>query len=274
MSKTANNRIVTAFSQLQAEGRKTVLPFITAGYPNLGLTVELLHDFQRRGVRVCELGIPYSDPIADGATIQASYTAALDGGVTLEKIANAVADFRQSGGTMGLVAMLSYSIVYRHGADAFCTQAADAGFDGLIVPDLPLGEAGDFEQLASTAGLCNIMLTAPTTPQSRRVEIARHSRGFLYYMSVAGITGQRTTLPQDTVENVRALREQIDLPVCVGFGISSGQMVAEVCKAADGAIVGSAIVQRITDAINQNAGEEDIVRCAGEFVDSLLTPLE
>jgi len=263
------NRIVKAFTQ----GSKQLLPFLTAGYPDMETTAGCLAEFEARGAKICELGIAFSDPIADGPIIQASMTAALDGGVTLAKVFEMVRGYRAGGGQMALLAMLSYSIVYRHGVEAFVTEAAEAGFDGLIVPDLPLEEAAELDRLASQAGLCSVLLISPTTPQPRRVEIARASRGFVYFMSVAGITGERAELPQATFDGVAELREHTDTPVCIGFGISTPEMVTAACQAGDGAIVGSAILHKINDARDGGGDRQAGVQAAGDFVESLLKPL-
>jgi len=267
----ADNSITRTFAELRAAGRKTLLPFVTAGYPDLATTAALLADFERRGVRICEIGIPFSDPIADGPTIQASYTAALERGVTSGDIFEMVRKYRSGGGKMALVAMVSYSIVFRHGAQEYLSQAKAAGFDGMIIPDLPVDEAAGMEALAGEAGLCNVLLIAPTTPPDRRIEIARHSQGFIYYISVAGITGERAKLPRETIAAVAALRKHTETPVCVGFGISNPQTVETVCSVADGAIVGSAIIHRITDAIGSPTDE--LVAKVGDFVGQLLAPL-
>ena len=191
MGELDKNRMVQAFAQLRAAGKKTLVPFITAGYPDLQTTLALLADFERRGVRVCELGIPFSDPIADGPVIQNSYTEALAAGITSDKVMAAVRQYRAGGGTLALAAMVSYSIVFRHDVQAYLGDLAKAGFDAAIIPDLPLGEAAGAESAALAAGLCLVLLIAPTTPPPRRLEIARHSRGFVYFISVAGITGER-----------------------------------------------------------------------------------
>ncbi len=272
MTALADNRIVRAFADLRSSGRKTLMPFLTAGYPDLETTAAMLADFERRGVRIVELGFPFSDPIADGPVIQASYTAALAADVHSEGIFQMVRRYRAGGGALCLMAMVSYSIVFRHGVEGYLKAAADAGFDGTIIPDLPLEEAGAVEPLAAAAGLANVMLIAPTSPPPRRVEIARHSRGFIYYISVAGITGERERLPEATIRAVAELRRQTDTPICVGFGISNPATVGHVCAVADGAIVGSAIVHRISD--HKDAPRDRLVKSIGEFVAELLAPLE
>jgi tryptophan synthase alpha chain len=273
MSKSlAGNRLVEAFADASKAGRKLLVPFITAGYPDLATTGALLADFERRGVKVCELGVPFSDPVADGPVIQASYTQALDKGVHSDGIFEMVRAYRAAGGTMALATMVSYSIVFRHGLEAYFRQAASAGADAMIIPDLPLEEAAPAEKAAMAAGLANVMLVAPTTPPDRREQIARHSRGFLYYISVAGITGQRDALPAATIEAVRDLRRHSGVPVCVGFGISNPATVAAVIQAADGAIVGSAIVKRITDAMQRGLSRDELVAQVGRFVEELMQP--
>ncbi|MDY6913822.1 MAG: tryptophan synthase subunit alpha [Planctomycetota bacterium] len=271
MTKPENNRLVRTFAELRAAGSKTLVPFITAGYPDLPTTEALLGEFEARGVRICELGVPFSDPIADGPVIQASYTEALAAGIDSDGIFKTVRSYRNAGGEMALAAMVSYSIIYRHGVEDYLQSAADAGFDAFIVPDLPLDEAAEFESQAAARGLCNVMLIAPTTPPDRRLEIAGHSRGFIYYISVAGITGERDGLPEETIRTVAELRKHTDTPVCVGFGISNAETVAHVCRVADGAIVGSAIVHRIED--NKDAPRKKLAKQIGEFVSELLAPV-
>ena len=271
MTGLDGNRMVQAFADLRGDGRQTLMPFLTAGYPSLDATAAILAECERLGVRICELGVPFSDPIADGPTIQASYTEALAGGVDSAKVFETVRRYRASGGALALSAMVSYSIVYRHGVEAYLDQAAEAGFDGMIIPDLPLEEAGDLEPLAAARGLCNAMLIAPTTPPRRRVEIARRCRGFVYFISVAGITGERDRLPQSTIDAVAELRTHVETPICVGFGISNPETVAAVCDVADGAIVGSAIIHRVTD--HKDAPRQELVAAVGGFVESLLAPV-
>lgn len=274
MTATNENRLVTVFKDLRAAGKKTVMPFLTAGYPDLHTTGMLLSELEQRGVRICELGVPFSDPIADGPTIQASYTQALEAGVTVDGIFETVRNYRNIGGKMALCAMVSYSIVFRRGLEAFCQAAAEAGFDGLIVPDLPIDEEAILAPIAAKHGLCNVMLIAPTTPNDRKADIAKASEGFVYYISIAGITGERKALPEATIQAVADLRTHTETPICVGFGISNAETVAHVCDVADGAIVGSAIIHRITDAMKANQSREEIARAVGDFVTELLAPVK
>jgi tryptophan synthase alpha chain len=222
-------------------------------------------------VRVCELGVPFSDPVADGPTIQNAYNYALERGVNSQQIFETVGRYRSAGGSLALVAMVSYSIVFRHRPEEYFRKAREAGFDGMVIPDLPLEEAGPAEALATRSGLANVLLIAPTTEAERRLAIARHSRGFIYYISVAGITGERSRLPEQTIAAVAELRKHTDTPVCVGFGISRPEMVRTVCEVADGAIVGSAIVHRIADAAG--LPRKKLVAKIGEFIGDLMTPV-
>ncbi|MBT3201700.1 MAG: tryptophan synthase subunit alpha [Phycisphaerales bacterium] len=271
MTTLQDNRFTRTFAELKASGGKALMPFLTAGYPNIDATGALLKDFEARGVRICEIGFPFSDPVADGPTIQASYTEALGAGLRVQDILDMASAYRADGGDMALAAMLSYSIVFRQGTEAFLAKLAAAGFDACIIPDLPLDEAAAAESLAAEAGLCNVMLIAPTTPPARRIEIAKHCRGFAYFVSISGITGERVSLPQETIDGVAELRQHTDTPVCVGFGISNADTVKTVCDAADGAIVGSAIIHRITDAADLPTDE--MVAKVGAFVSELLTPI-
>ncbi len=264
-----NNRIVAKLSSIRAAGGKTLVPFITAGYPSLEATAAVLKELDKTQVGVCELGIPFTDPIADGPIIQASYTDALAAGIKVRKIFDVLSEFRRAGGKLPLAAMVSYSIIFHHGPVKFIEEAAAAGIDGLIVPDLPLDESRGLEEIAANHGLALVLLIAPTTPAARRLEIARHSRGFVYYISVAGITGKRTSLPPETLEAVAELRRHIETPVCVGFGISTAEMVKEVWKAADGAIVGSAIVAKMTE--NRGLPPDQVARKVRAFVEELIS---
>ncbi len=268
------NRIDEKFRDLAAAGRKGLLPYITAGFPTPAATTEILRRLDALGVAGVEVGFPYSDSIADGPVIQTSFTRALERGLRVDDILNAVREARATVRTP-LVAMVSFSIVNRSGVDRFCERTATAGFDGLIIADLSFEEAPAVAERVARHGLCLIMLTAPTSSPQRREQIARISTGFVYYMSVAGTTGERDKLPDDLVANVRQLRQAGGKPVVVGFGVSRPEHVRAVCNVADGAIVGSAIVRRMLDAAPDAAkGDANAVADAVEgFVRELLTGL-
>jgi tryptophan synthase alpha chain len=258
------------FAQLRKDGRKALMPFVTAGDPDLAFTERLLRELNERGCHLCELGIPYSDPIADGPVIQASYTRALDRQLRLAQVLETVGRVAPDM-TAPVVTMVSYAIVYRHGLEQYVAEAKAAGVAGAIVPDLPVEEADELARICRDADFSLIQLVTPTTPRDRAVRIANSSTGFLYYVSVAGITGERTELPPELVDNVAWLRGETDLPICVGFGISQPEQVRMLSSVADGVIVGSAIVRRVLEAANkpQDAVLEDV----GQYVSSLLAAL-
>lgn len=241
------NRIDQIFAALRASQGKALMPFVTAGDPDLATTARLLRKAEAAGASICEIGIPFSDPIADGPVIQASMTRALDAGIRVEQVFETIRQVRPDTG-LGLVAMVSYSIVHRLGLQAFVAQAKDAGFDGFIFPDLPLEESGPARKAVAEAGMILSMLIAPTTPLERAKQIAAASTGFVYVVSRPGITGARSELPAELPDRLRALREVTDLPMAVGFGISSAEQVASVVAVADAAIVGSALVDKLASA--------------------------
>jgi len=267
-----DNRIDRTFADLAAADRKALMPYVTAGFPHLDVTAELLRRMPSAGASVIELGIPYSDPIADGPVIQESFTRALEAGVRLADIFEMVRRVR-SEVAAPILSMVSFSIVYRIGVDRYIERAAAAGLDGLIIPDLSLEEAPSVAERTAAAGLRLAMLVAPTSSPERFERIARISQGFIYYISVAGTTGERDRLPPDLPTNVRRLRDVGGKPVCVGFGISRPEHVRQVCQVADGAIVGSAVVRRITAAADAGEGPEAIVRRTTDLVRELATGL-
>src|SRR5687767_13082091 len=238
------------FSGLRAKKRVGFMPFIPAGYPDLNATRELLPALERAGASAIEVGIPFSDPIADGPVVQEAFTRALAKGLKLKDVLKTVSAARSSV-SIPLVSMVSYSIVYRYGAEKYFADAKAAGFDGLILPDLPPPEAEGICEKVRKAGLDTILLVAPTTTVGRRKEIARLCSGFVYYLSVSGITGERQKLPEDLAGQLRQLRQASETPVCVGFGISRPEHVGQLQGLADGALVGSAIVRRM----KQDQGE-------------------
>jgi tryptophan synthase alpha chain len=237
--------IAETFARCRDEHRLALMPFLAAGYPSLGGTTDAIVAMQNAGADLLEIGFPFTDPIADGPTIQAAYTAALASGVRVDDVFAAVKRSRDLGATLPMVAMVSYSVVHRVGVEAFCGRAIAAGVDGLLMPDLPPPEAEAVCELVRAAGLDTVLLVAPTTTPARRDKIAKLCSGFVYYLSVSGVTGERRELPSDLPANVRAIKAAADVPVCVGFGISEPQHVAGLKDVADGAIVGSALVRRM-----------------------------
>jgi tryptophan synthase alpha chain len=246
------NSIDAVFQSLRAHGRKAFIPFLTAGDPDAAATVKLARAAARSGASLLEIGFPYSDPIADGPVIQASYTRVLDRGLRLDDVFACAREVARAPefatGQVPLVAMTSYSLIHRRGPEAFLRKAADAGFSGAIVPDLPVEESEALERLAASRDFKLVQLVTPTTPRERARDIARRSTGFLYCVSVAGITGERDRLPDELLGQLAWLRGQTDLPLCVGFGISRPEHVRLLREAADGVIVGSAVVRLVEQA--------------------------
>lgn len=235
------------FAQAAEQNRMTFMPFITAGDPDLATTAKVLQGLADSNVDLIELGFPYSDPIADGPVIQASYTRALDGGVTVDGIFEML-DGLPTGDMPPVFAMVSFAIVFRYGVDEFLKKAVDCGFSGLIIPDLPADEAEDFAERSTAFQLDLVQLIAPTTTSERSSAILNAAQGFVYCISVAGTTGERNELPAELSGQLKELRQQTDLPLAVGFGISSPDQVATLQGVADGVIVGSAIVRLISEA--------------------------
>jgi tryptophan synthase alpha chain len=235
------------FRRLRSENRKAFIPFVTAGDPDLDFTSAVLRELVKNGASLCEIGVPYSDPIADGPVIQASYTRALDRKVKLAEILAMAGRTTPNLGAPA-VAMISYAIIHRHGPEKFVDEARRAGIAGAIVPDLLVDESAGLAEICRKADFSLIQLVTPTTPRDRAKRIAERSSGFIYYVSVAGITGERTELPPELIDNVGWLRTQTPLPICIGFGISTPEHVRRLAPAADGLIVGSAIVRRLAAA--------------------------
>ncbi len=263
--------IDTLFKQLRSQRQKALMPFITAGDPDLDFTAAMLRELSDRGCSLCEVGIPYSDPIADGPVIQASYTRALAKKIKLAGILEMTRRLAPALKTP-LVTMLSYAIVYRHGAEKYVADAKAAGIVGAIVPDLPVEEALALSRICRAADFSLIQLVTPTTPRERALRIAESSSGFLYYVSVTGITGERGELPPELLENVNWLRQQTPLPICIGFGISGVEQVRHLAPVADGLIVGSAVVRRMAAA--ESKPREAVLADVGNFVSELLAALQ
>ena len=261
-------RLGQTFSGLRRRGERALIPYFTAGDPSLAVTRALLLEAARRGADVIELGIPFSDPLADGPVIQRASQRALASGVTLPQVLELVRNVRGDVPTP-IVFLTYYNPVHAFGLKAFAHAAVEAGVDGVIVADLPPEEAGPFGTEARAAGLDLIHLVAPTSPPERMRLIARRSRGFIYVVSLTGVTGAREALPQDLIEYLRQLRAVTTKPICVGFGISTPEQVAAVAPYADGVIVGSAIVS----LVEAHAGSDRLVPEVGAFIAVLKAPL-
>lgn len=273
---SAMNRIETIFGDLRSAKRRALMPFICGGHPTPESTAAALAALQRAGASIVEVGIPFSDPIADGPVIAAAMHEALDAGVTPAAVFESVAAARRGGLSIGVIAMVSISIVHRLGVERFARDAAGAGFDGLIVPDAPLEESEGLSAAVRGAGLTLSLLVAPTTPPDRIGRIARASSGFVYLLARVGITGESAARPGVDVAGIReriaALRAATELPIAVGFGISTPEDVRLVVHeaGADAAIVGSALVKRMSRAAQQR---RDPVNEAEVFVRGLAAGL-
>ena len=238
------SRIQSTFQRLAARGEKALIAYIMAGDPTLEETETYVQQLAGAGADVVELGVPFSDPIADGPIIQQAAERALRSGTTLKKILATVRSLRTKT-QIPLVLMAYYNSIFRYGEAAFCRDAAAAGVDGLIVPDMPPEEAGTIHPVAEAAGLDVIFLLAPTSTAKRETAVARLSRGFIYYVSLTGITGAKLTDKADVEKKVREIRGYTKTPVAVGFGIATPEDAREVARIADGVIVGSALVKLI-----------------------------
>ena len=245
------------------------MPFVTAGDPDMAATTATIRELTGRGVDLIEVGFPYSDPIADGPVIQAAYTRALDKGLRVDEIFEGIAalDSEQS---PPLLAMVSYAIIFRSGVESFLTRAHAAGFSGLIVPDLPGDEAGEFAGLAKTHQLDLIQLISPLTPPERVERILQSCSGFVYCISVAGTTGTRDQLPAELHDQLKSLRDMTDLPLAVGFGISRPDQVAGLRPLADGVIVGSAIVREFQPSTDEPVNVAAAIERIGVFASRIL----
>lgn len=259
------NRIDIAFDKLRSRDKKAFIAFLTAGYPDLSVTKELVLEMDRRGVDLIELGIPFSDPMADGPVIQESSQAALSNSLKLSDVLKMMSDIREYS-DIPVVFMTYFNPVFRMGEARFLRAASESGLDGVIVPDLPLEEGAYFDKMCSAAGLHNIRFVAPTTDVARLETICRGSGGFIYYISLAGVTGARRSLPSGVAARVRTIKRMTETPVCVGFGVSTSEQVARIRSFADGVIVGSAIIKNI----KQHIGDPDLVAKTGAFVSRLM----
>ncbi|PWU25571.1 MAG: tryptophan synthase subunit alpha, partial [Candidatus Rokuibacteriota bacterium] len=262
------NRLATALTDLRQRGERALMPYFTAGDPSLSLTRRLVIEAAKRGADIIELGVPFSDPLADGPVIQRATQRALAAGVTLSRVLELVREMRGDVAAP-LVFLTYYNPLLAFGLKAFCRTAVEAGVDGLIVADLPPEEAAPLRAEANPVGLDIIHFVAPTSTPDRMRKIAKATGSFIYVVSVTGVTGARSELPSDLVQHLRALRGVTTKPICVGFGISTAEQAALVGRYADGVIVGSAIV----NLVERYAGAPELLSKVGDFIAALKSPL-
>jgi tryptophan synthase alpha chain len=241
------NRIDRKFRELKRRKKKALILYMTAGDPGLRRNAELITAFEKEGVDLIELGVPFSDPLADGVVIQGASQRALKRGTTLKKILGLVAGVRKRS-EVPILLMSYLNPILNFGIDRFAAAARKAGVDGLIVPDLPPEEGKEVSAAMRKRGIHLVYLLAPTSGAARQKRVADASRGFIYYVSLTGVTGARHSLPGELARNLRSVRKRSRLPVCAGFGISTPEQAAAVARAADGVIIGSAIVRALAQS--------------------------
>lgn len=255
------NRIDIKFRELKSKNKKAFIAFITAGDPSLGITERLVFELEKNGADIIELGVPFSDPLADGPTIQHSSERALKKKVNLDSVLNLVKKIRLRT-QVPIVFLTYYNLIHHYGLTSFVNKAKACGVDGAVIPDLPPEESKAFRDIAGKKEIALIHLAAPTSSSHRIKKIAGASSGFIYYVSLTGTTGVRKELPVEISKNLRMIKKITRKPICVGFGISRPEQVRAISKIADGVIVGSAIVR----IIEKNISSKDLIKKVGRFV--------
>lgn len=260
-------RIAGAFESAREEGRAALMPYLMGGFPDAAGAVAVAEAYAGAGADLIELGIPFSDPLADGPVIHAAATAALDAGATADTALEACSAVAER---VPVVAMVySNMIIAGGGPEAFASRIADAGACGAIVPDLPIEEAGDILSALNAEGLALVPLIAPTTPPERRRAICAGAQGFIYLVSTVGVTGEREELPSELTDLIAAAKDEADVPVAVGFGIATPDQAGAVGGMADGVIIGTRLVRAVADASDARAGAEEAAGLLREFRSAL-----
>jgi len=261
------SRIAARFAELKAQGRAAFVPFVTAGDPDFETSRAILESLPDAGADVIELGMPFSDPMADGPAVQASSLRALNAGATMARTMELVRGFRKRDDKTPIVLMGYYNPVHVRGAEIFVREAAAAGVDGLIIVDLPPEEDAVLQGPAKAAGIDIIRLVTPTTHDARLAKVLNGASGYLYYVSITGVTGTKSFAENDVKAALARIRGATDLPVAVGFGIRTPAQAAQIARIADAAVVGSAIVNIVAE--KQSAGREAIVASVSELCRAL-----
>jgi tryptophan synthase alpha chain len=270
----AVSKIAGRFQQLAAQGRKALVPYIVAGDPDLASTVPLMHALVAAGADIIELGVPFSDPMSEGPVIQKAHERALASGARLRDALAMVATFRERD-TETPVLLMGYANPVEHmGYARFADQAAAVGLDGLLTVDIPPEEVAGVNAELHRVGLDNIFLVAPTTPKARIQSIVDQASGFIYYVALKGVTGAGHLDAEDVAQHLAHIREATTLPLAVGFGIKDAESARRVGAAADGVVVGSALVETIARAAAQGASQEELLRVAAELVASIRAGLD
>jgi tryptophan synthase alpha chain len=255
------NRIVEKFAQLKRAGKKGFIVYIGAGDPNLQATHELALAFDKSGVDILELGVPFSDPLADGLVNQLAAQRGLESGTTPPKLLATIVEIRKQS-QIPIVLYVYFNLIHKVGLEKFIADAAKAGVDGLLVLDLPPEESDNYEALMCKNNLCHIYLVAPTTPEARMEFIVKRGAGFIYYISREGVTGMQSQVASNLAEQVGKIRAHTDLPIAVGFGISNPEQAKLVAQNADAIVVGSAVVNQIAE----HGKSPELVANVGAFV--------
>ena len=264
------SRITTTFKKLRAEKKKALITYIMAGDPNIDTTETLITTIEKAGGDILELGVPFSDPMADGPTIQMASERSLKSGTTLKKVMALVKRGRKKGVSIPVIIMTYYNIIFQYGIDKFPQDAVSSGIDGVIIPDLPPEEASEFIKESKDAGLDIIFLLAPTSTEDRIKMITSVGAGFIYYVSMTGITGARLNNITDIKGKISEIRRHTGLPIAVGFGISTDEEAKRIAKWADGVIIGSALVK----IIETNSGKQRLLPTVTKFIRSIKEAME
>lgn len=262
-------RIEKRFAEVMSQGRKVFIAYITAGDPSLESTMRLIGEFEAHGVDIIELGVPFSDPVADGPVNQEAAMRALKSDVNIGGILEKISIIREKS-LIPIIFFTYYNSILAYGLEKFVNDAVDSGLDGALVLDLPPEEAGEYKRFMDMKGLATIFLVSPVTPDERLEMIAGYATGFVYYVSQMGVTGERDTIARSIPEKIRTIRSHTSVPVAVGFGISTPEHVREIARYADGVIVGSSIVRKIGELGDRTGFEKEV----GEYVGTLTMPLK
>lgn len=265
----SDTRIDRKFARLKAEGRAAFVTFVMGGDPNFDSSVEIIKGLPKAGADVIEIGMPFTDPMADGPAIQVAGLRALAAGASVKSTLDIVREFRKTDNDTPVVLMGYFNPVYAYGVDSFLKDAGQAGVDGLIIVDLPPEEDEELCLPALKAGVNFIRLATPTTDDERLTDVVKNTSGFLYYVSIAGTTGAAAPSADNVASAVARLRKQTELPIAVGFGIRSPEQAAEIAAIADGAVVGSALVEQITQADSDNDAINNVLALAKSLADGI-----